>query len=703
MKMKTFLMLATSLISFNAMAQYPKPYKQDQKDNFFGTTVTDPYRWMENENSDTLKRWIAEENALTEKFFSTIPYRDKVRKKMQDIFNYPRYGAPSKQGDLYIFSKNSGLQNQSVLYKQKGLNGTPEVLLDPNSFSADGTVALGGVSFTDNGRYMGYTVAASGSDWQEGYVMEVATGRKLPDHLEYLKFTGLNWKGEEGFFYSRYPKPDESKKLTNQNENMKVYYHKLGDPQEKDQLVFEDPAHPKRTYGASVTEDERFLILYSSEGTSGRGVWYRNLKDPSQKTLSVLFPGYQHEYEVVDNVGDKLLVLTNVDAPNFKLVLVDPKQPAKENWTVVIPEKKEVLSGVGTAGGYLFAEYLKDAYSSISQHDYTGKLVRNVQLPAIGTAGGFSGRRNDKELFYTFTSFTYPPTIFKYDIRSGKSEVFRKPEVKFEPSNFETKQVFFTSKDGTKVPMFLTYKKGLKMDGNNPVLLYGYGGFNIPVTPGFSISNVFFLEQGGVYASVTLRGGNEYGEDWHKAGMLQNKQNVFNDMIAAAEWLVANKYSQPSRLAVRGGSNGGLLVGAVMTQRPDLFAVAIPQVGVMDMLRYHRFTIGWAWAVEYGNAEKSEADFRNIYAYSPLHNLKPGTCYPATLVTTADHDDRVVPAHSFKFTATLQDAQACAKPTLIRIETKAGHGAGKPVSKQIEEAADIWSFIMYNLGMEYKD
>lgn len=696
-------MLATSLISFNAMAQYPKPYKQDQKDNFFGTTVTDPYRWMENENSDTLKRWIAEENALTEKFFSTIPYRDKVRKKMQDIFNYPRYGAPSKQGDLYIFSKNSGLQNQSVLYKQKGLNGTPEVLLDPNSFSADGTVALGGVSFTDNGRYMGYTVAASGSDWQEGYVMEVATGRKLPDHLEYLKFTGLNWKGEEGFFYSRYPKPDESKKLTNQNENMKVYYHKLGDPQEKDQLVFEDPAHPKRTYGASVTEDERFLILYSSEGTSGRGVWYRNLKDPSQKTLSVLFPGYQHEYEVVDNVGDKLLVLTNVDAPNFKLVLVDPKQPAKENWTVVIPEKKEVLSGVGTAGGYLFAEYLKDAYSSISQHDYTGKLVRNVQLPAIGTAGGFSGRRNDKELFYTFTSFTYPPTIFKYDIRSGKSEVFRKPEVKFEPSNFETKQVFFTSKDGTKVPMFLTYKKGLKMDGNNPVLLYGYGGFNIPVTPGFSISNVFFLEQGGVYASVTLRGGNEYGEDWHKAGMLQNKQNVFNDMIAAAEWLVANKYSQPSRLAVRGGSNGGLLVGAVMTQRPDLFAVAIPQVGVMDMLRYHRFTIGWAWAVEYGNAEKSEADFRNIYAYSPLHNLKPGTCYPATLVTTADHDDRVVPAHSFKFTATLQDAQACAKPTLIRIETKAGHGAGKPVSKQIEEAADIWSFIMYNLGMEYKD
>jgi prolyl oligopeptidase len=701
MHIKILLMLAASLVAFNAKAQYPRPFKADQKDVFFGTTVADPYRWMENENSDTLKQWITEENALTEKFFSSIPYRDKVRGKLQQIFNYPRYGAPSKQGEFYVFSKNSGLQNQSVVYRQRGLTGTPEVLIDPNTLSADGTVALGGTSFTQSGTYMAYTVSASGSDWQEAYVMEVATGKKLADHLRYLKFTGLSWKGEEGFYYSRYPEPDESRKLTNQNENMKVYFHKLGDPQEKDVLVFEDPAFPKRTYGAGTTEDERFLIMNSSEGTSGKGVLYQDLKDPASRTLSVLFPGYANEYDVVDNIGDKLLVLTNVDAPNFKLVLVDPRKPGKENWKTVIPEKKEVLSGVGTAGGYLFAEYLKDAYSSINQHEYSGKFVRNVQLPAIGTAGGFSGKKKDRELFYTFTSFTYPPTIFRYDIVSGTSEVFRKPEVKFEPGNFETKQVFFTSKDGARVPMFLTYRKGLKLDGNNPVLLYGYGGFNIAVTPSFSVSNVFFLEQGGIYASVTLRGGNEYGEDWHKAGMLLNKQNVFNDMIGAAEWLVSSKYSNPKKLAVRGGSNGGLLVGAVMTQRPDLFAVAIPQVGVLDMLRYHRFTIGWAWAVEYGNAETSEADFRNLYGYSPLHNIKPGTCYPATLVTTADHDDRVVPAHSFKFTAALQEAQQCARPALIRIDTKAGHGAGKPISKQIEEAADVWSFIMYNLGMDY--
>lgn len=695
-------MLSAALIAFNAKAQYPKPVKADQKDNFFGTNVADPYRWMENENSDTLKSWITEENAVTEKFFSTIPYRNKVRSRLQEMFNYPRYGAPSKQGSYYVFSKNSGLQNQSIVYKQKGLTGDPEVLIDPNNLSADGTVALGGLSFTANGKLLAYTVAGSGSDWQEAYVMDVASNRKLDDHLMNLKFTGLEWKGEDGFYYNRYPKPDESKKLTNQNENMKVYYHKLGDKQENDMLVYEDPANPKRTYGAQMTEDERFLILTASEGTSGRALLYRDLKDQSQKDFKTLLPGFANEHRVVDNIGDKLLVLTNVDAPNFKIVLMDPKNPGKENWKTVIAEQKEVLSDVGIAGGYIFAEYLKNAYSYVNQYSYAGKSIRNVSLPAIGTASGFSGKKTDKELFYTFTSFNYPPTIFKYELASGKSEIFRKPEVKFNPENFETKQVFFTSKDGAKVPMFLTYKKGLKMDGNNPVLLYGYGGFNIAVTPSFSVSNVFFLEQGGIYASVTLRGGNEYGEDWHKAGMLLKKQNVFNDMIGAAEYLVANKYSNPSKLAVRGGSNGGLLVGAVMTQRPDLFAVAIPQVGVMDMLRYHRFTIGWAWAVEYGNADKSADDFKNLYGYSPLHNIRPGTCYPATLVTTADHDDRVVPAHSFKFTAALQEAQGCTKPTLIRIDTKAGHGAGKPISKQIDEAADIWSFIMFNLGMDYK-
>jgi prolyl oligopeptidase len=698
----SLLMLTATIAAFNARAQYPKPVKVDQVDTYFGTKVSDPYRWMENENSDTLKSWIAEENNLTEKFLSAIPYRKAVRQRLEEVFNYPKYSAPSKQGAYYIFSKNSGLQNQSVLYRQKGLDGSPELLLDPNKLSADGTVALGGVSFPLTGKYMGYTISRSGSDWQEAHVLNVADGKLLDDHLVDLKFTGLDWKGEEGFFYSRYPKPDESKKLTNQNEHMKVYYHKLGDKQEKDQLIYEDPAHPKRFFNAGITEDERFLLISSSEGTSGSELLYRDLKDASQSSFKILLPGFDYEHSFVDNSGDQLLVKTNVDAPNFRVVLIDPKNPEKSKWKNIIPEQKDVLLSVGTAGGFLFAQYLKDAYSLIKQYDYAGKLIRTINLPGIGTATGFSAKKTDTELFFTYTSFNYPPTIFKLDIKSGKSVEFRRPEVKFDPNTLEVKQVFFTSKDGAKVPMFLTYKKGIRLDGNNPVLLYGYGGFNSPVTPAFSMSNVFFIEQGGVYAVVNLRGGNEYGEEWHKAGMLMNKQNVFNDMIAAAEWMVANKYSKPAKMAIRGGSNGGLLVGAVVNQRPDLFAVSIPQVGVMDMLRYHRFTIGYAWATEYGNADKSEAEFKNLFAYSPLHNIKAGACYPATLVTTADHDDRVVPAHSFKYTATLQAAQGCDKPVLIRIETKAGHGAGKPISKVLDEAADIWSFIMYNTGMQFK-
>jgi prolyl oligopeptidase len=593
------------------------------------------------------------------------------------------------------------LQNQSVLYRQKGLTGEPEQLLDPNTLSTDGTVALAGVSFPLSGKYMGYTVSRSGSDWQEAQIMNVADGKLLEDRLVDLKFTGLDWKGEEGFYYCRYPKPDESKKLTNQNEHMKVYFHKLGDKQENDQLIYEDPAHPKRFFSAGITEDERFLIISSSEGTSGSELLYKDLKDPSQKTFNVLLPGFEHQHSFIDNTGDQLLVLTNVNAPNFRLVLIDPKTPAA-NWKDIIPEQKDVLLSVGTAGGYLFAQYLKDAYSLVKQFDYSGKLVRTISLPGIGTASGFSGMKTDTELFYTYTSFNYPPTIFRYDIKSGKSTEFRRPEVTFDPTAYEVKQEFFTSKDGAKVPMFITYKKGLKLDGNNTALLYGYGGFNAPTTPGFSVSNIFFLEQGGIYVAVNLRGGNEYGEAWHKAGMLMNKQNVFNDMIAAAEWMAANKYSKPSRMALRGGSNGGLLVGAVVNQRADLFAVSIPQVGVMDMLRYHRFTIGYAWATEYGNADKSESEFKNLYAYSPLHNIKSGTCYPATLVTTADHDDRVVPAHSFKYTAALQAAQGCEKPVLIRIETKAGHGAGKPISKVLDEAADIWSFVMFHTGMVFR-
>jgi prolyl oligopeptidase len=702
MKKIYLLMLTASLAAFDARGQYPKAFKADHTDNYFGHKVSDPYRWMENENSDTLRSWIAEENALTEKFLSGIPYRKNVRARLEEMFNYPKYGAPSRQGDYYIFSKNSGLQNQSVIFRQKGLQGTPELLLDPNTLSADGTVALGSVSFPISGKYMGYTISRSGSDWQEAFVMKVSNRELLSDKLVDLKFTGLNWKGEEGFYYSRYPKPDESKKLTNQNENMKIYFHKLGSDQESDKLVYEDPAHPKRFFNAGITEDERFVLIVSSEGTSGQEILYRDLQDKSQSSFRILLPGFANEHAFIDNSGDHLLVKTNLDAPNFRVVLIDPKNPGKGSWKNIIPEQKEVLLDVETAGGYLFALYLKDAYSLVKQFDYSGKLIRVISLPGIGEASGFSGKKKDTELFYTYTSFNYPPTIFKYDIKSGKSEEFRRPEVKFEPTAFEVKQVFFTSKDGTKVPMFLTFKKGLKLDGSNPVLLYGYGGFNVPMTPVFSMSNVFFLEQGGIFAMVNLRGGNEYGEEWHKAGMLMNKQNVFNDMIASAEWLVSQKYSNPSRLALRGGSNGGLLVGAVVNQRPDLFAVAIPQVGVMDMLRYHKFTIGYAWATEYGSAENSEAEFKNLLSYSPLHNIKPGACYPATLVTTADHDDRVVPAHSFKYTATLQAAQGCDKPALIRIETKAGHGAGKPISKILDEAADVWSFIMYNMGMSYK-
>ncbi len=695
------MLTAASLIGLNASAQYPKALKVDQVDTYFGTRVSDPYRWMENENSDTLKSWIGEENAVTEKFLSAIPYRKAIRKRLEELFNYPKYSAPSKRGSFYVFSKNNGLQNQSVLYRQKGLTGEPELLLDPNALSTDGTVALAGVSFPLSGKYMGYTVSRSGSDWQEAQVMSVADGKLLEDRLVDLKFTGLDWKGEEGFYYCRYPKPDESKKLTNQNEHMKVYFHKLGEKQEKDQLIYEDPAHPKRFFSAGITEDQRFLIISSSEGTSGSEILYRDLKDHSQGTFKVLLPGFEHQHGFIDNIGDQLLVMTNVNAPNFRLVLIDPKNPSGK-WKDIIPEQKDVLLSVGTAGGFLFAEYLKDAYSLVKQYDYSGKLIRTITLPGIGTASGFSGQKTDTELFYTYTSFNYPPTIFRYDIKSGKSTEFRRPEVKFDPTAYEVKQEFFTSKDGAKVPMFITYKKGLKLDGNNTALLYGYGGFNSPMTPGFSVSNIFFLEQGGIYVAVNLRGGNEYGEAWHKAGMLMNKQNVFNDMIAAAEWMVANKYSKPSRLALRGGSNGGLLVGAVVNQRPDLFAVSIPQVGVMDMLRYHRFTIGYAWATEYGNADKSEAEFKNLYAYSPLHNIKSGTCYPATLVTTADHDDRVVPAHSFKYTAALQAAQGCEKPVLIRIETKAGHGAGKPISKVLDEAADIWSFVMFHTGMVFR-
>ena len=695
-----FIAMMTMLSSAFAQIKYPETKKVDQVDDYFGTKVSDPYRWLEDDKSAETAAWVAAENKITQDYLSKIPFREQVRKRLEEMWNYPKYSSPFKEGEYYYYYKNDGLQNQSILYRQPGLNGRPEIFIDPNKMSKDGTAAVSTPSFTKNKKYAAYMIAQAGSDWQEAYVMDVATKKVLDDKIQWIKFSGLSWKGDDGFYYSRYPEADETKKMTNQNQNQKLYYHKLGTPQSEDVLIYEDKEHPLRSVGGGLTEDERFLLIHQSEGTSGSQIWVKDMKNPNSSFI-LLIKGFDTNAGVIDNDGDRLLVLTNADAPNYKVVSIDPKNPSKENWQTIILTRTNFLQSVGTAGGKLFLTYLEDASSRVYQTNYKGVLEREIKLPGIGTAGGFDGNREDNELFYTYSSFNYPPAIFHYTISNGQTELFRKAEAKINADNYQTVQSFFTSKDGAKVPMFITYKKGLKLNGNNPTLIYGYGGFNIPSTPGFSISNAFFLEQGGVYVLVNLRGGNEYGEAWHKAGMLQNKQNVFNDFIGAAEFLIKTKYTNPQKLAMRGGSNGGLLVGAVMTQRPDLFRVAIPQVGVMDMLRYHTFTIGHAWATEYGRSDKEE-DFKNLIKYSPLHNLRKGVKYPATLVTTADHDDRVVPAHSFKFAATLQEDNAGANPTLIRIETKAGHGGGKPTSKQIDEASDIWSFVMYNLGMEFK-
>ena len=682
-----------------AQIKYPDTKKVSQSDDYFGTKVADPYRWLEDDNSAETKAWVTEENKVTAGYLATIPFRDKVRKRLEEMWNYPKYSSPFKKGEYYYFYKNDGLQNQSVLYRQKGLSGPPEVFIDPNTMSKDGTAVPGTPVFTKDAKYCAYMLAQSGSDWEEAYIMDVKTKKILADKIQWIKFSGLSWKGDEGFYYSRYPQPDEKSKLSKQNEYHKVYYHVMGTPQSADVLIYEDKEHPLRTIGGGLTEDERFLILSKSEGTSGDEIWVKDLK--GKNDFIQLIKGFDTEANVIDNDGDRILVRTNADAPNYKVVSIDPKNPAKENWQTIIPTRSKLLQGVGTAGNKLFLTYLEDATSKVYQCNYKGNLDREIKLPGIGTAGGFGGDKEDTELFYTYTSFNTPNTIYHYNISNGESKLFRKTEVKINADDYITVQSFFTSKDSAKVPMFITYKKGIKLDGNNPTLIYGYGGFNIPLTPAFSISNAFFLEQGGVYVVVNLRGGNEYGEKWHKAGMLQNKQNVFNDIFGAVNFLIEKKYTNTSKIALRGGSNGGLLVGACITQHPEMFKVAIPQVGVMDMLRYHLFTIGWAWAVEYGRSDK-KMDFENLYKYSPLHNLKKGTQYPATLITTADHDDRVVPAHSFKFAATLQDANAGANPVLIRIDSKAGHGAGKPTTKQIDEASDIWSFVMYNLGMEFK-
>jgi len=678
---------------------YPMTAKGDVVDDYFGTKVADPYRWLEDDNSPETASWVKAQNEVTEDYLSQIPFRTQIRERLTDIWNYPRYSTPFKKGDYYYFFKNDGLQNQSILYRQKNLDGDPETFLDPNTLSEDGTVALSGVYFSKNSRYMAYSISRAGSDWTEFFVMDTETGQNLNDHLQWVKFSGAAWKGN-GFYYSRYDEPGATGQFSKQNQFHKVFYHTIGTPQSSDKLIYEDKENPLRYVNASTTEDEEYLILSVSEGTSGNELYFQSLAKPNSK-ITPLMKGFKYNSAVVDHYDGRLLVLTDKDASNYRLTSISAIQPDTTQWIDVIPETVELLEGVSTGGGKLFAFYLKNASAKILQFDYRGKIEKEIALPAIGTASGLYGKRDEKTLFYAFTSFTTPATIYRYDVETGRSMLFRQPDLKFNPDDYEIKQEFYTSKDQTRVPMFIVHKKGIRMDGKNPVFLYAYGGFNISMTPSFSASRILFLENGGVFALPNLRGGGEYGEEWHRAGMLEKKQNVFDDFIAAAEYLIREKYTSPEKLAINGGSNGGLLVGAVMTQRPDLFRVALPAVGVLDMLRYQKFTIGWGWAVEYGSSD-NEKDFEYLYKYSPLHNIRRGVSYPATFITTADHDDRVVPAHSFKFAATLQEMnkEPGNNPVLIRIESNAGHGAGKPLSKSIDEATDMWSFVFYQFGMK---
>ncbi len=675
---------------------YPVTEKGDVVDDYFGTKVADPYRWLEDDNAENVKQWVEAQNAVTFGYLEQIPFREKIRARLTEIYNYPRYSAPFRVGEYYFFMKNDGLQNQSVICIQKGLDGEPRVFLDPNALSPDGTTRVYLSGFSNDDRYACYSRSEGGSDWTEMRVIEIETGQELEDRIQWMKFGGAAWQGD-GFYYSGFDKPEEGKELTATNENQKIYYHRLGTPQSEDTLVFADPANPRRYYNVDVTEDERFLFLMISEGTRGNELYFKDLRDKKAEFIP-LVRGFEYDTYIVNNLEDKLVIVTNMDAPNRKVMFTEARNPAIENWQVLIPEKPEVLNSASIVGGKIFAFYLKDASTHIFQHDLAGALEKEIELPAIGSAGGFGGKKEDTFTFYTFTSFTYPPTIYKYDIPTGTSEVFRKTEVKFDPSAFEAKQVFYPSKDGTRIPMFVVHKKGLALDGKRPTYLYAYGGFNASSSPYFNVSNVILLENDGVYAVANLRGGGEYGEAWHKAGMLEKKQNVFDDFIAGGEYLIREKYTSSERLAIAGASNGGLLVGVCMTQRPELYKVAFPAVGVMDMLRFHKFTVGWSWVVEYGSSD-DPGQFRYLYAYSPLHNIKPGVCYPATLVTTADHDDRVVPAHSFKFAATLQEDQGCKNPVLIRIETKSGHGASN-ITKAIGQLTDAWSFMFFNMGLK---
>jgi prolyl oligopeptidase len=677
---------------------YPKAKTVDQVDDYHGVKVADPYRWLEDTDSADTHAWVEEENKVTFGYLEQIPYRKAIRERMMKLWNFERFTVPKQQGGRYFYQHNNGLQNQNVLLVAESLNAEPRLLLDPNTLSSDGTVALGGEAVTDDGKLMAYGTAASGSDWQEWHVRDVDTGKDLPDLIKWVKFSDASWtKDGKGFYYSRYDEP-KGTALRDTNYFQKLYYHKLGTAQSEDKLIYERPDNKELGFGGAVTDDGHYLVIFVFQGTSPKNrLYYKDLTKPDSEVVKLL-DDFDAEYRFIDNDGPVFWIRTDLDAPRGKLIAIDTRHPEKANWKTLVEQSTDKLEDVSVVDNLFLLGYLKDAKTEVRVHDLQGKFLRNLDLPGIGTAAGFGGKRKDKETFYSFTSFISPTTIYRYAPETGKSSIFKQPKVDFDATKYETKQVFYNSKDGTRIPMFLTYKKGLKLDGQNPTLLYAYGGFDISLTPGFSIPTVVWLEMGGIYAEPNLRGGGEYGEDWHLAGTKAKKQNVFDDFIAAAEWLIANKYTSTPKLAIRGGSNGGLLVGACLTQRPDLFGATLPLVGVMDMLRFQKFTIGWAWTSDYGSSDNAD-EFKVLYAYSPLHNLKAGTKYPPTMIATADHDDRVVPGHSFKFAATMQADQAGAAPVLIRIETKAGHGAGKPISKVIDQTADEWSFVAYNLGM----
>ncbi|MEJ5266749.1 MAG: prolyl oligopeptidase family serine peptidase [Bacteroidales bacterium] len=695
-----FLLLSACKNKKDAMADFELKYPETKRDSiydeYFGIKVHDPYRWLEDDNSPETEEWVKAQNELTFSYLERIPYRQKIRDRLTKLWDYPKMSPPVNIKGKYFFFKNDGLQNQSVLYYMDKIKGTEKVVVDPNQLSKDGTVALSTFSVSDDGKYIAYAISKAGSDWSEIYVKEIETGKLLNDKIEWIKFSGIAWYND-GFFYSRYPAPGKEGKLSAINQNSKIYYHKLGTKQDADVLIYEDRNNPDISFSPATSDSKKYLIIYAHLSTSGNALYLKDLSKNVDKTVKIV-DSFDNDFTVIDEIGNKLYILTNFNAPKYKIIELDLSKPNINFAKDFIPESNDVLQSATFIGGKFILNYTKDAYSKIKIYDSKGKYLYDLDNNEIGTISGFDGEKEDTKTFYLFTSFTNPSTIYMYDINKNKSTVYQKPKVDFNPEQYITKQVFYKSKDGTKIPMFIVHKKGINLDGNNPTILYGYGGFNIQLTPYFSVSRIVWLEQGGIVAIANLRGGGEYGEEWHKAGTLMNKKNVFYDFIAAAEYLINEKYTSAKRLAIQGGSNGGLLVGSVLNMRPDLFAVALPAVGVMDMLRYHKFTIGRFWATDYGTSEDCKEMFEYLYSYSPYHNIRNDVEYPAVLVTTADHDDRVVPAHSFKYIAQLQYMNKGTKPTFIRIETQAGHGAGKPTAKIIDEIADIYAFTFYNMN-----